>query len=134
LAIQMATQPGLLVFFHSETPIETGQTMPAGAMVIITGADVAMASASLDTNTGWWSVSITLTAHGTAKLADYTQAHVGAYLVIARDGRVISAPKVNSAITGGQAVIQGNFDKTAAQILAIQVNSGAIPVPLKVAK
>ena len=59
---------------------------------------------------------------------------MGAYLVIVRDDQVISAPKVNSAITGGQAEIAGNFDKASAQMLAAQINSGAMPVPLKIAK
>jgi preprotein translocase subunit SecD len=134
LAIEMATRPGLLYFFHSDSPVATGQPMPAGATLIFTGANIAKASTSRDSNTGWWSISITLTPEGKTKLADYTQAHVGAYLVIARDGQVISAPKVNAAITGGQAVIAGNFDETAARILAAQNNSGAMPVPLKLAK
>jgi preprotein translocase subunit SecD len=134
LAIEMATQPGLLFFFHSDSPVAAGQPMPAGATVIFTGANIAKASASLDSHTGWWSISITLTPEGKTKLADYTQAHVGAYLVIARDNQVISAPQVNAAITGGQAIIAGNFDKTSAQVLAAQINSGAMPVPLKVVK
>lgn len=134
LAIEMATRPGLLYFFHSDSPVEAGQPMPAGATLIFTGANIAEASARLDSNTGWWSISITLTPEGRTKLADYTQAHVGAYLVIARDNQVISAPKVNAAITGGQAVIAGNFDKASAQMLAAQINSGAMPVPLKLVK
>ena len=134
LAIEMATLPGLLYFFHSDSPVEAGQPMPAGATPIFTGANIAEASARLDSNTGWWSISITLTPEGRTKLADYTQAHVGAYLVIVRDNQVISAPKVNAAITGGQAVIAGNFDKASAQMLAAQINSGAMPVPLKIAK
>ncbi len=134
LAIEMATHPGLLHFFHSETPIETGQPMPAGAALIFTGANIAEASARLDSNTGWWSVAITFTPEGTTKLADYTQAHVGAYLVIVRDDQVISAPRVNAAITAGRAEIAGSFDKASAQILAAQINSGAMPVPLKMIK
>jgi SecDF, P1 head subdomain len=134
LAIEMATQPGLLFFFHSDTTVAAGQPMPAGATVIFTGANIAKASTRQDSNSGWWSIAITLTPEGRTKLADYTQAHVGAYLVIARDNQVISAPKVNAAITGGQAVIAGNYDKTSAQMLAAQINSGAMPVPLKVAK
>jgi preprotein translocase subunit SecD len=134
LAITMATQPGLLILFHSDQPVATGQIMPADAVEIFSGASIANASTSRDLATGWWSVSITLNSTGKTKLAEYTQAHIGAYLVIARDDRVISSPQVNAAITGGQAVIESNFDQASARILAAQINSGAMPVPLKVMK
>ena len=52
LAIEMATQPGLLYFFHSDTPVETGQPMPAGAALIFTGANIAEASARLELEHG----------------------------------------------------------------------------------
>src|SRR5439155_17784360 len=42
----------------------------------------------------------------------------------------ISAPTVQSAITGGSGVITGNFSADEAKNLAVVLNSGALPVEL----
>ena len=55
---------------------------------------------------------------------------VGRELAIVLDNRVISAPTVQSAITGGQGVITGNFSADEAKNLAVVLNSGALPVEL----
>jgi hypothetical protein len=133
-AIGLATGSGLLNFFHSDTYMQEGQAIPASATSILTGADIARAKASREPTTGQWMIEVTMNSAGKTKLAEYTGSHVGAFLVIAQDNRVISSPKVNAAITGGSAVIQGNFDQAAADLLAIMLNSGALPVPLKVVK
>ena len=134
LAITLATQPALLRFFHSDTPVAAGEPIPANALIIFSGADIADASASLDMTTNRWVISLTFTPQGRLELADYTQAHIGSYLVIARDDRVLSAPKVNSAIPGGKAVIDTDFDQVTARIFAAQIKSGAMPVPLVLVK
>ncbi len=61
----------------------------------------------------------------------FTGAHVGEPLAIVLDGVVLSAPRINSRLdTGG--VIQGNFTQHEAQQLALQLRSGALPIPLRV--
>ena len=47
------------------------------------------------------------------------------------DGEVISAPKVNQAITGGQGYIEGNFTAESAQQLAMLIQSGALPLDIE---
>jgi len=41
-------------------------------------------------------------------------------------------PRVNEAITSGDAVISGQFTPKSAKNLAIQLNAGALPVPIKI--
>lgn len=51
------------------------------------------------------------------------------YIVL--DGQIISAPIVNSAITDGKAVIEGEFDLEEANKLATLIMAGALPVEMK---
>ena len=56
----------------------------------------------------------------------------GENLVIVLDNEVISAPVVQSAITGGSGIISGNFTLESANDLALLLRSGALPAPLEV--
>jgi preprotein translocase subunit SecD len=62
----------------------------------------------------------------------YTSANVGKYLAIVLDKRVISTPVINSAITDGKGVIQGNFTYETANTLAVQLRYGSLPIPVKI--
>jgi preprotein translocase subunit SecD len=103
--------------------------------ITITGADLKKAVAEFVTasqtqsGTGW-QVSFTLNGDGAKKFGDATTKLVGRELAIVLDNRVISAPTVQSAITGGQGVITGNFSADEAKNLAVVLNSGALPVEL----
>ncbi len=68
---------------------------------------------------------------GKKLFADITQQNLGKPVAIFLDGKVLSAPTVQSAITDGIAVISGNFDAKSARELAARLNSGALPVPIK---
>jgi preprotein translocase subunit SecD len=57
---------------------------------------------------------------------------VGKRFAIILDGKVISAPVINTPIIGGSAVISGHFTTDSASQLAISLRSGALPVDLKV--
>lgn len=46
------------------------------------------------------------------------------------DDENISTATVDEAITGGEAIIKGNFDQDSASALANQINSGALPFAL----
>ena len=48
------------------------------------------------------------------------------------DNEVISAPNIQTAITGGSGVITGNFTTKSANDLALLLRSGALPAPLEV--
>ena len=63
---------------------------------------------------------------------EYTSKHVGDYLAIVLDDKVISAPTINSAITEGKGQISGNFTQNTANDLMIQLKYGSLPIPFKV--
>jgi preprotein translocase subunit SecD len=75
-------------------------------------------------------VQFFLTGDGPSKLADFTSTHVGVYMPIVLDKKVISSPRIQSAITGGNGVITG-MTLQEAQKLAIQLKYGALPVSLQ---
>lgn len=68
---------------------------------------------------------------GTKLFSELTSANVGKQIAIFLDGQVLSAPTVQTAITNGEAVISGSFTADTAKELATRLNSGALPVPIK---
>jgi len=75
-------------------------------------------------------VSLKFDAEGTKLFADITKKNLNKTVAIYLDGQIISAPKVQSEITSGEAVITGNFGLDEAKQLAQRLNEGALPVPL----
>ncbi len=77
-------------------------------------------------------VSITFNQQGGEKFAALTSANVGKRFAIILDGKVLSAPSINTPILGGSAIIQGQFTVQSATQLAVALRSGALPVDLTV--
>ena len=75
-------------------------------------------------------VSIRFNNEGGDLFADITRTNVGESLAIFLDGELISAPRINEAIVGGQAIISGGFTPEEARALAENLNFGALPVPI----
>ncbi len=100
----------------------------------LTGKDLKSASQTFDPNTNQPEVSIVFNSDGAKKFEDATAQNVGKPIYILLDGQIISAPKVNEKISGGRAVITGQFDVKEAKNLAIQLNAGALPVPIHIAQ
>jgi preprotein translocase subunit SecD len=99
---------------------------------IMTGAELKTVEVTTST-TGEYQVAFELTNDGAKIFGDFTSSHVGQILAIVLDKKVISAPRINSAITDGRGVITGNFTLQTANDLAIQLRYGSLPIPLKVA-
>lgn len=77
-------------------------------------------------------VNIQFNSEGSQRFARLTQKNVGKQFAIILDGKVISAPVIEEAILSGQSRISGSFTAESAKELAIALNSGALPVDLKV--
>ena len=77
-------------------------------------------------------VSFRFNTVGGRQFAEVTSSHVGERLAIVLDNEVISAPNIQTAITGGSGVITGNFTTKTANDLALLLRSGALPAPLEV--
>jgi preprotein translocase subunit SecD len=81
---------------------------------------------------GEYMVDFTLKDSATKLFGEYTSKHVGDYLAIVLDNRVISAPSINSAITEGKGQISGNFTLDTSNELMVQLKYGSLPIPFKV--
>ena len=97
----------------------------------LTGKDLIRAGVAFDRSTGKPTVTLQFNADGTQKFAKLTTELVGKQIAIYLDNKVVSAPVVNTAITTGEANITGSFSLDEAKQLAIQLNSGALPLPIK---
>ena len=97
----------------------------------MTGDVLSGASAAPD-QFGQWQINFTLTGEGSTAFFNYTSSHIGQPMAIVLDGRVLSAPNINAAISDN-GVITGQFTQTEAESLAVQMRYGSLPVPLKVA-
>ena len=98
---------------------------------ILSGDDVTSANAAYNETEGWV-VQLKFNSAGAAAFADATTelAANNGTISIWLDDENISTATVNEAITGGEAIIKGNFDQDSASSLANQINSGALPFAL----
>ena len=98
---------------------------------ILSGDDVASASAAYNETEGWV-VQLKFNSTGASAFADATTelAASKGTISIWLDDNNISTATVNEAITGGEAIIKGKFDQDSASTLANQINSGSLPFAL----
>lgn len=68
---------------------------------------------------------------GKKLFSEITTASIGKPIAIFLDGQLLSAPTVQTAITDGVAIISGDFTVQQAKDLSTRLNSGALPVPIK---
>ncbi|MBP6924440.1 MAG: protein translocase subunit SecD [Candidatus Pacebacteria bacterium] len=78
-------------------------------------------------------VSVKFNEEGGALFAEITRDNVGRQLGIFLDGELLSAPVINEAITGGTAIISGQFTADEARALAENLSFGALPMPISLA-
>jgi preprotein translocase subunit SecD len=118
----------------STNTLTATQATPSGPIfhTIMTGAALSNVGVQVNPTSGQYEVSFELKSDAAKTFADFTSAHVGKVLAIVLDKKVISAPTINSAITDGKGVIQGNFTSQSANDLAVQLRYGSLPIPLKV--
>lgn len=103
----------------------------------LTGADlqravVQFSSGQANALSGNPSVGLEFTADGGKKFAKITSRNIGKPLAVFLDEKIVTAPNVGNAITDGKAIITGNFTVDEAKKLVIQLNAGALPVPIKI--
>ncbi len=98
----------------------------------ITGDRLTGAQQSFDPQDNQPVVNIQFDGEGGQRFARMTQRNTGKLFAIILDDKVISAPRINEPILGGSSQISGSFTVESANQLAIALNSGALPVDLKV--
>ena len=102
----------------------------------VLGKDVKSASATQSTSNVYWETNLNFDSAGGAAFGNITEKMFSKYgvnsaldqLAVVLDGRVISSPVIQGAITQGSAQITGNFSETEATNLANILNYGALPL------
>ncbi len=97
---------------------------------LVSGEMLQAAGQGFDQN-GAAAVTFRFNGQGARRFADATLQNIGKRFAIVLDNKVISAPVIQSAITGGSGQITGNFTPQSASDLALLLRSGALPAPLK---
>ncbi len=97
----------------------------------LTGKDVKKASVTFNQQNGQPQVSLEFSSAGSQLFGEITKRNVNKQVAIYIDQFPISAPVVQQPILDGNAVISGNFTMEAAKQLAININSGALPLTIR---
>ena len=97
---------------------------------VVTGEELTDAQPSFDQN-GRPAVNFRFNTSGARKFGQYTSDHIGDPFAIVLDNEVISAPVIESAITGGSGIITGSFDVAESTRLATLLRAGSLPAGLE---
>jgi preprotein translocase subunit SecD len=100
----------------------------------LSGKDLTRATAnpSQDPQSPGYVVSLEFNGDGAKKLEQITTQHLNQPMAMFLDDQPISwpPPTIRAAIADGHAQISGHFDAKSAKQLVVQLNAGALPVPL----
>jgi protein-export membrane protein SecD len=111
---------------------EVGQTIsqPQTYETVLTGAGLESATVQSDTFNNYL-VAFDLESEASEIFEQFTATHQGQFLTIVLDKQVISSPRIESTIRDAGS-ITGNFTLEEAQNLALQLQFGSLPIPLRI--
>lgn len=124
----LAATKGTLVFTGSDQAMEVGTLPENPGQTIFTSVDVAssMGKRKPDDQTSW-NLNLAFRPEAAQRLAQYTSAHVGSFINLLLDGKVVFSAKIASPISDGVAVISGNEEVAG---LVPLLSSGPLPFKL----
>ncbi|MBI2007439.1 MAG: protein translocase subunit SecD [Candidatus Blackburnbacteria bacterium] len=135
-AIELIGQTARLEFKEFESvPSENSTESSVPFRIVdtdLSGADLERGRVEFDSQTGKPVVGLQFNSEGAKKFQEITKRNIGKQVAILVDNQIITAPTVQQEISGGNAIITGDFTLDEAKQLAIQLNSGALPVPVKI--
>ena len=110
-----------------------GEKLLVHSEAVLTGAALATADVQFDSrHFNAPTVGLKFNAEGAKTFGEVTAKNVGRRLAIVLDEKVQSAPRIQEAIPGGEAVISGRFTPQEAADLALVLRVGALPAPVYV--
>ncbi|MEO1150287.1 MAG: protein translocase subunit SecD [Pseudomonadota bacterium] len=121
--------PGRMVRRFAE--IEEGIAIGLERNPVITGDMVVDASARPDPDNGGFQINFRFDNRGARRFSRYTRENIGQRFAIVLDCKVISAPTIQTAITGGSGRITGRFAADEAVRISTLIRAGALPAPLQ---
>ena len=111
---------------------QPGKLLPVEKRVMVQGEDLTDAQPGFDPRTQEPIVNFRFNIRGGQRFGEVTSENVGKLFAIILDGKVISAPRIISPITGGSGQISGHFTVEAANNLSILLRAGALPAKLTI--
>ncbi len=123
--------PGCIALPDAENPNRI-YWVKTSRRATVEGADLVDAQPSFDGQTGEPVVTFRFNQKGALKFARLTQANVGKPFAIILDGKVISAPVIQTPILGGSGQITGRFTVEETRVMSAVLRSGALPAKLVV--
>ena len=106
--------------------------------VILNGSHIVDARQSYNPQSGEPVVDLRLDQTGSNELAQITTANINKRLVLVLDGKVITAPYINTPILGGELMLTGRLKVTEAEDLAAllrtvaAMSTGPLPAPARI--
>ena len=98
----------------------------------LTGKELERALVQFDPQTNEPVIALEFNEEGKEIFAAITKENVGEVLAIFLDDYPLAMPRINTPILDGRAVMTGGFDIEEAKQTAIQLNAGALPVPIEI--
>lgn len=121
--------------FREDQLVTAGATTYTFISTDLTGKDLKKATVSFSQSGSVANepvVGLEFTTEGSKKFGELTKRNIGRPVAIFLDDQMVTMPNVNEPILDGRAIISGNFTAESASQLAIQLNAGALPVPVKI--
>jgi preprotein translocase subunit SecD len=132
LEFRLLAQPGATDVDLLPMEDNGGQRVPVERRVIAEGGDLTDAQPAFDSQTNQPIVNFRFNIRGAQRFGQATTENLGRNLAIVLDNRVISAPTIQSPITGGAGQISGSFTVEQVNNLAVLLRSGALPAKLTI--
>jgi preprotein translocase subunit SecD len=98
----------------------------------LTGKNLTRSLTQFNSQTAEPEVILVFDEQGSQLFSEITGRNIGKPVAIFLDDQIVTVPTVNTQITGGEAVISGAFTLEEANNVSIQLNAGALPVPIEI--
>ena len=135
-AIKLIGQTAQLTFKElGQTDAKTATTTPIFLQLTketgLSGIHILKSTVEFDSQTGKPQVGLKFNKKGADLFAAITKRNIGKPVGIFIDNMALTTPTVQTEILDGSAVITGTFTTDEAKKLTIAINSGALPLPIK---
>ncbi len=104
--------------------------LDAEGNVFLEGKDLRTAYPTKDQD-GKPAISFQLNNQGATLFGDMTAKSIGKQITIQLDGQALMSPSVHEPIYGGSVLVTGNFTEESTQDIALQLQSGSLPLALR---
>ena len=115
-------------------PLQDGGGLIVDARTRITGGCLKSASEGLHPEGGYPIVNFSFNIQCAKLFGNLTANNIGKQFAVVLDEVIITAPRINGAITGGSGFIEGGFTSESARELALLLNAGALPAKLVISE